>query len=70
MMNRARQLRLDRRLGLVDTAEAARIHTRTLKKIEAGEDVHPDALGRLASYYKVQPSSLLAPAVFDAPEAA
>ena len=63
-MNRAKQLRLDSGMGIMDTADGASVSTRTLKKIEAGEDVHVHALARLATFYGVQPSELLQPAVF------
>ncbi|HTE62788.1 MAG TPA: helix-turn-helix transcriptional regulator [Solirubrobacteraceae bacterium] len=67
-MNRAKQIRIDRGLGVVEVIERARISPKTLKKIEEGSDVKASALARLAAYYEVQPSSLLAPAVFDDPE--
>jgi transcriptional regulator with XRE-family HTH domain len=63
-MNRALQLRLDNRCGIVDTADGAGISTKTLKKIEAGDTVSAEALGRLADFYGLTPSELLAPAVF------
>lgn len=66
-MNRAKQIRLDRGLGVYEAADAAGIARRTLRKIEAGDDVHAGSLARLAEFYEVAPSSLLAPAVFAAP---
>jgi transcriptional regulator with XRE-family HTH domain len=63
-VNRARQIRLDNRCGVVDTADGARISTKTLHKIERGESVDVHSLARLADFYGVQPSELLAPAIF------
>lgn len=65
-MNRAKQLRLDSGGEVVDTAREAGIGTRTLHKIEAGETVQVDSLKRLADFYGVRPSELLAPADFEA----
>lgn len=67
-MNRAKQLRLDSGGGALDTATRAGISTRTLKKIEAGDDVTAAALVRLAAHFNVAPSELLAPAVFSTTE--
>lgn len=67
-MNRAKQLRLDAGCGVLDTADYAGISTRTLRKIEAGDEVTAAALGRLAAFYKIAPSELLAPAVFSSNE--
>ncbi|HTE59685.1 MAG TPA: helix-turn-helix transcriptional regulator [Solirubrobacteraceae bacterium] len=67
-MNRAKQIRLDRGYGVVDVIEGAGISARTLRKVENGEEVKTSALARLATFYEAQPSSLLAPAVFDDPE--
>lgn len=67
-MNRAKQLRLDNGCGIVDTAELAGISTRTLRKIEAGDEVTAAALGRLAAFYKIPASELLTPAVFSSTE--
>lgn len=67
-MNRAKQIRIDSGAGLVETSDAAGIGPRTLKRIEAGEEVHAATLRRLAEHYGVQPSELLQPAVFAAPE--
>ena len=61
-MNRAKQLRLDSGMGVLDTADGAGISTRTLNKIEAGEDVNAASLARLATFWRVKPSSLLMPA--------
>lgn len=61
-MNRAKQLRLDNRCGVRDTADGAGISTRTLHKIERGEDVSVHALARLADFYGLEPSELLQPA--------
>jgi len=61
-MNRAKQIRLDRAMGVLDTADGAGISTRTLNKIEAGEDVKAASLARLATFWQVKPSSLLMPA--------
>lgn len=67
-MNRAKQLRLDSSRGMTDTADLAGISLRTLRKIEAGEDVQVDSLTRLAAVYDVRPSDLLGPAVFTTSE--
>ena len=67
-MNRAKQLRLDAGHGVMEAAARAGISSRTLRKIEAGNEVQVDSLNRLASFYKVRPSDLLAPAVFTTPE--
>lgn len=61
-MNRAKQLRLDNGMGVLDTADGAGISTRTLNKIEAGEEVNAASLARLATFWQVKPSSLLLPA--------
>jgi transcriptional regulator with XRE-family HTH domain len=63
-MNRAKQIRLDNRCGVVDTADGAGISTKTLHAIENGNSVSVHAVGRLADFYGVKPSELLAPAVF------
>ena len=67
-MNRAKQLRIDAGIGLVEAAQGAGISPRTLKKIEAGAEVGAPALARLATFFEARPSELLAPAVFNTPE--
>lgn len=67
-MNRAKQIRLDRSMSVSQVIAGAGISSRTLKRVEDGEDVASAALARLANFYGVKPSSLLAPAVFDDPE--
>ena len=62
-MNRAKQIRLDRGLVLLDVADGAGISTRTLRKVEAGRDVAATSLARLATFYEVKPSTLLMPAI-------
>jgi transcriptional regulator with XRE-family HTH domain len=74
-MNRAKQLRIDSGMGLVDTADGAGISTLTLKKIERGEDVQPASLVKLATFWgragqAVKPSELYAPVSFDERSAA
>lgn len=69
-MNRARQIRLDRRIGVIDTADGAGISTKTLHKIEKGVDVNSASLARLADFYGVSPSELLMPAITPTREAA
>jgi transcriptional regulator with XRE-family HTH domain len=66
-MNRAKQIRLDQGAGLADTAQAAGMSTRTLKKIENGEDVNAASLARLSVFYGMKASELLAPAHFETP---
>lgn len=61
-MNRAKQIRVDRNLGIVEVESGAGISRRTLRKIEAGADVQPAALARLSTFYGVKASDLLAPA--------
>jgi transcriptional regulator with XRE-family HTH domain len=67
-VNRAKQIRLDQAAGLAETAKAAKLSTRTLRKIEAGEDVNAASLARLSTYYAVKASELLAPAHFETPD--
>jgi transcriptional regulator with XRE-family HTH domain len=67
-VNRAKQLRLDQGAGIADTAQAAGMSARTLKKIENGEDVNAASLARLSAFYGVRASELLSPARFDVPE--
>lgn len=69
-MNRAKQLRLDARLTVTQAAEGAGIDHRTLRKVELGHMVDVRPLGRLADFYKVAPSELLAPAIFATGDAA
>jgi hypothetical protein len=66
-MNRAKQIRLDRNLSVVEVIEGAGIGSRTLKRIEAGEDVNAAPLARLSTFYRIKASELLAPAHFDVP---
>jgi transcriptional regulator with XRE-family HTH domain len=66
-VNRAKQLRLDQGAGIADTAQAAGMSARTLKKIENGEDVNAASLARLSAFYRVKASELLAPAHFETP---
>jgi transcriptional regulator with XRE-family HTH domain len=69
-MNRAKQLRLDKGLGIHDVGAEAGVGYHTIRKIENGEDVQPASLVKLGSFYDVQPSSLYQPAVFDERRAA
>lgn len=62
-MNRAKQIRLDEGLGVAEVVDGAGISAKTLKKVEAGEDVNAASLARLATFYAVKPSSLLMPAI-------
>jgi transcriptional regulator with XRE-family HTH domain len=65
-MNRATQVRLDKRLRVEDVVKGAKVSPHTLRKVEQGESVQPRALARLADFYMVDPpSSLLGPAVFE-----
>ena len=61
-MNRAKQIRLDRNLGVMDVVNGAGIGPKTLRKIEAGDDVNAASLARLSTFYGVKASELLAPA--------
>lgn len=63
-MNRARQIRLDKGLGVKETADTAGISTKTLHKIEAGDDVLSGSLARLARFYDVRTTELLLPAEY------
>jgi transcriptional regulator with XRE-family HTH domain len=67
-VNRAKQIRLDQGAGLADTAQAAGMSPRTLKKIENGEDVNAASLARLSAFYGMKASELLAPAHFETPK--
>jgi transcriptional regulator with XRE-family HTH domain len=69
-MNRAKQIRLDQGAGLAETAQAAGMSARTLKKIESGEDVNAASLARLSTFYGLKASELLAPAHFETPREA
>ena len=62
-MNRAKQIRLDSGLGVMDTADGAGISAKTLKKIESGDEVNAASLARLATFWQVKPSTLLMPAL-------
>jgi hypothetical protein len=42
--------------------------SRTLKKIENGEDVNAASLARLSAFYGMKASELLAPAHFETPK--
>jgi transcriptional regulator with XRE-family HTH domain len=64
-MNRAKQLRIDRHLGLLDAAESAGVAYRTLKKVEDGQEPTAKVLARLSTFYGVKASELLRPAHFD-----
>jgi len=64
-MTRAKQLRLDLGLGVLEAANRARIAPKTLHKIEAGDEVLASALAKLAKFYGVRPTELLLPAVFE-----
>jgi transcriptional regulator with XRE-family HTH domain len=66
-MNRAKQIRIERNLGVVDVVKGAQISHRSLKKVENGDDVHPAVLARLSTFYGVKASELLAPAHFETP---
>jgi transcriptional regulator with XRE-family HTH domain len=69
-MNRAKQIRIERNLGVVDVVKGAQISHRSLKKVENGDDVHPAVLARLSTFYEIKASELLAPAHFDIPKEA
>lgn len=69
-MNRAKQIRLDRGLGVAEVIDGAGISAKTLKKIEAGDDVTAASLARLATFWQVKPSTLLMPAIEPEREAA
>jgi transcriptional regulator with XRE-family HTH domain len=64
-MNRAKQIRIDRGLGIAAVAKDSGVHHETITKIEDGGDVQPASLVRLGSFYGVQPSSLYLPAQFE-----
>jgi transcriptional regulator with XRE-family HTH domain len=66
-VNRAKQIRLDQGAGLADTAKAAGLSTRTLKKIENGEDVNAAPSRASPPSTAVKASELLAPAHFETP---
>jgi transcriptional regulator with XRE-family HTH domain len=65
VMNRARQLRIERRghRSRVATAEAAGIAYDTLRKIEEGEPVTSEPLMKLAELYKVPADTLQGPPI-------
>lgn len=67
-MNRAKQIRLDRGLGVVEVVEGAGVSPKTLKKIENEVPVNAAPLARLSTFYGVKASELLAPAFFASPE--
>lgn len=69
-LNRAKQLRLDKGLGLVEAASAAGVNHVTVRRVEEGLEVRAASLAKLAAYYGVQPTSLVLPAVYSEPEAA
>jgi hypothetical protein len=67
-MNRAKQLRIDQGLGVVEAADKAGVHFKSLKKIEDGEEVGARVVRLVGEMYGVQPSSLYLPAVYTGEE--
>lgn len=64
-MIRLQQLRLDNDLTVSSLAEQAKVARKTIVRLEEGARTgHPDSLRAIADVFGVQPSELLAPAVF------
>lgn len=58
-MTRLEKLRLDARMTPEQLGEAAGVHGGTIRRLEAGKGARIATLGKLADYFKVQPSELL-----------
>lgn len=59
-MKRLEQLRVDARMTPEQLGEAAGVHGGTIRRLEAGKSARIATLGKLADYFKVAPSELLA----------
>lgn len=57
-MTRLEQLRLDARLTAEQLGAAARVHPRTVYRIERGRGARVSTLDKLAAYFDVPPSDL------------
>jgi len=59
-MIRLEKLRLDARMTPEQLGEAAGVHGGTIRRLEAGKSARVATLGKLADFFEVAPSELLA----------
>lgn len=64
-MNRLEQMRLDALLTPEQVADRTGVSAKTIRRAESGTKPRLSTLRPLAEFFEVQPSELLAPAVFE-----